>query len=42
LNEVQRVCHKNSGDGWETKGRAPQICNDLANLYSVVLIWNSL
>jgi hypothetical protein len=42
LNEVQRICHENSVDRWETEAGALQIPNDLTNLHSIVLVWNSL
>jgi hypothetical protein len=42
LNEVQRICHENSVDWWETEAGALQIPNDFMNLHSIVLAWNSL
>jgi hypothetical protein len=42
LNEVQRTCHENSVDRWETEAGFLQVPNDLTNLHSIVLVWNSL
>jgi hypothetical protein len=42
LNKVQRICHENSVDRWETEAGALQIANDLTNLHSIVLVWDSL
>ena len=41
-NEVQRICYEKSVDRWETEAGVLQIPNDLTNLYSIVLVWNSL
>ncbi|MFL6304469.1 MAG: hypothetical protein ACJ72H_13105 [Candidatus Sulfotelmatobacter sp.] len=40
-NEVQRICHENSVDRWETEAGTLEIPNDLTNLHSIVLVWNS-